>query len=248
MPKGDNLALPPRGLLAGASLFLDFDGTLVDLAERPDLVHVSPDLTPLLARLSAHLGGRVALVSGRGAQEVAGLIGDPGLTIAGSHGAEFRFGPGHMLAPTRPASLDEALAVITAFATRHPGLLVEDKPQGVALHYRRLPEAGQACQTLTADLADRLGLQLQPGKMVFELRPAGHDKGTAIRHLMGQPAMQGTRPIFIGDDRTDEAAFRVAAEMGGAGIVVGPVSATSALYHLPTVASVHVWLDNEVVS
>lgn len=241
-----SLAPPPHGLLNDASLFLDFDGTLVDLAERPDLVRVSPMLPDLLARLASRLDGRVALVSGRGAQEVAALIGAPDLTIAGSHGAEIRSGSGHVSAPPRPVVLDEALAAIDAFAARHPGLLVEDKPQGVALHYRRLPEAAQACQTLAADLAQRLGLHLQPGKMVVELRPAGHDKGTAVRQLMRQPAMTGTRPLFIGDDRTDEAAFRAVADMGGAGILVGPAQDTAAIHQLPDVASVHAWLDQEV--
>jgi trehalose 6-phosphate phosphatase len=127
-------------------------------------------LPDLLARLASRLNGRVALVSGRGAQEVAALIDVPGLTIAGSHGAEILSASGR-LAPPRPAVLDEALAAINAFAARHPRLLVEDKPQGVALHYRRLPGAAQTCQTLAADLARRLGLRVQPGKMVVELLP-----------------------------------------------------------------------------
>jgi trehalose 6-phosphate phosphatase len=160
----------PHGLLDGTSLFLDVDGTLVDLAERPDLVRISPLLPDLLARLASRLNGRVALVSGRGAQEVAALIDVPGLTIAGSHGAEILSASGRLW-PPRPAVLDEALAAINAFAARHPRLLVEDKPQGVALHYRRLPGAAQTCQTLAADLARRLGLRVQPGKMVVELLP-----------------------------------------------------------------------------
>lgn len=248
MLHGDAPGPPPPGLLVGASLFLDVDGTLVDLAERPDLVRVSPMLPDLLARLATRLDGRVALVSGRGAEEVAALIGDPGLTIAGSHGAEIRSGSGQISARPRPPVLDEALAVIDAFAACHPGLLVEDKPQGVALHYRRRPEAAQACQTLAADLARRLGLHRQPGKMVVELLPAGHDKGTAVRRLMEQPAMAGTRPVFIGDDHTDEAGFRAVAAMGGAGILVGSVRETTAIHRLPTVASVHAWLDKEVTA
>lgn len=246
LPAGPCLPFPPLDLLIGASLFLDVDGTLVELAERPDLVHVAPDLPERLTHLLARLDGRMALVSGRGAEEVAALIGVPGLTIAGSHGAEIRFGPDKMVVPPRPDALDEALITSKALRAQYPGLLVEDKPQGVALHYRGQPEAEQACHLLAGELAQRLALQVQPGKMVVELRPAGHDKGTAVRRLMEQPAMRGTRPVFIGDDRTDEAAFRAVADMGGAGILVGPAQETAAIYQLPDVASVHAWLDEEV--
>lgn len=234
---------PPKGLLTGASLFLDFDGTLVELAERPDGVAVAPGLAPLLGRWADRLEGRLALVSGRGLADLDGLIGDLPFPVAGSHGAEIRLGD-RLLAPPRSAALDEALAALSAFAADHPGVLVEDKPLGVALHYRMAPEAAQACHALAGDLAMRLDLHLQTGKMMVELRPAGADKGTAVRRLMQE--MPGTRPVFIGDDDTDEPAFRVAAELGGAGILVGPPRDTAAHYRLSGVAAVHAWLAGEV--
>ncbi|WP_206241782.1 trehalose-phosphatase [Novosphingobium terrae] len=245
-----DLQPPPPQLLENASLFLDFDGTLVDLAERPDAVHVSARLHDLLDTLARRLDGRLAIVSGRGASDVAEQLGQPSCLIVGSHGAEFRDASGRIAAPPRSAALEEAVLAVQAFARDYQGeggqqgLLVEDKPQGVALHYRMAPELQDAADGFATDLARRLGLYLQTGKMMVELRMGGADKGIALNRLMGQTAMRGTKPVFLGDDDTDETAFRAARALGGAGILVGPMRQTAALWRLPDVAAVHHWLED----
>lgn len=236
------LAPPPLGLVDGASLFLDFDGTLVDIAPRPDAVSVDASLRELMTRLVSRLDGRVAIISGRGAAEIDALFGGVDFPIGGSHGAELRGVEGAQM-PERPAALDDVAARFSGLAATIPGVLVETKPLGVGLHYRGVPEAEAACRALAQQLAADTGLTLQEGKMVFELRAAG-DKGGAIAALMAAPPFAGSRPIFVGDDLTDEPGFAVAARLGGAGVLVGPVRATEAAYRLPDVAATRRWLDS----
>jgi trehalose 6-phosphate phosphatase len=233
---------PPPDLLAHASLLLDFDGTLVDLAPTPDAVVVDERLRALLARAAATLDGRVAIISGRSIAQIEGFLGDA-LAVSGSHGLEVRFADGRVRTPERPPALDEALRQFHAFAAQWPGTLVEDKPFGAALHWRRAPSAAVQGEALAAALADETGLHLQPGKMMAELRLGGADKGEALRAFMAEGPMAGTRPVFLGDDVTDEPAMAAAAALGGAGVLVGPERATSARYRLPDVAAVLDWLD-----
>lgn len=237
------LAAPPLALLSGASLFLDFDGTLVEIAETPDAVIVEERLRRLLLRLLARLDGRMAIVSGRNASEVRRLIGPMEITVAGSHGVELHMADGRILSPPRPSALDSAIVELQSFASCRPGLLVEIKPFGCALHYRQCPEAELICREITGMLAERHGLQLQTGKMVIELRAAEGDKGSAVRQLIMEPFMLGTRPIFIGDDDTDERAFVAAKDLGGAGIFVGAPRPSEALYGLPSVPDTLDWLE-----
>src|SRR6218665_1451905 len=109
------------------------------------------------------------------------------------------------------------------FAQHHPGVLIEEKSFGVALHYPLAPEAGTAARSPAGQLGTVLDLQVQPCKMVFELRPQGADKGAVVLSLMRRPSMAGTRLLFLGDDMTDEAGFAVVRELGGAGILVGTI-------------------------
>lgn len=233
---------PPVGLLTGASLFLDFDGTLVEIAARPDAIVVDPRLPVLLARLAAAFAGRVAIVSGRSVAELAHWLGSLDLALAGSHGVEIRWPDGRTEgpAPIDPAPL---LAATDDVRARFPGVVVEAKPFGIALHYRNAPDAGDACRTLATALAAAHGLVVQPGKMVFELRQPGVDKGNAVRRLLSHPAMAGSKPVFVGDDLTDEAGFAAAAAFGGAGVLVGPDRPTAARYRLDTVAATLGWLS-----
>ena len=235
------LAPPLTDLARDASLFLDFDGTLVDIAPRPDAVAVDARLRGLIAALADRLDGRVAIVSGRGAEEIEALFGGVGCPIGGSHGAELR-GIDNAVAPERPAALDEVAARFRGFAETLPGVLVEVKPLGVGLHYRGVPDAEAACRALAEDLAASTGLTLQRGKMVFELRAPG-DKGRAIAALMASPPFAGTRPVFLGDDLTDEPGFATVARLGGAGVLVGPARATEAAYRLPDVDAALRWLE-----
>jgi trehalose 6-phosphate phosphatase len=232
-------------LLRGASLFLDFDGTLVEIAERPDAVQVSARLSQVMWRLFDRLEGRVAVITGRPADEVHALLAGP-VAIVGSHGLEYRGDLAHLGSPARPATLSEALAAMRELAEIRPGLLVEDKPFGVALHFRQAPEAEEECLALASELAARLSLRLQPGKMMIEVRAPGGDKGTAIHTLMREPPMANGTPVFMGDDLTDEPGFVAAAELGGSGVLVGTERPTAALHRLDGVSASLDWLEAAV--
>jgi trehalose 6-phosphate phosphatase len=235
-------APPPLGL-AGTALFLDFDGTLVELAEAPDLIHVPVALPGLLARLAERLGGRLAIVSGRAMADLERHLGRSGLAVSGSHGLELRLPDGRGLAGPDPAGLAGVRQEIARFADAIPGLLVEEKPASIAVHYRRAPEQAARVAAFLAALAERAGLAVQRGKMVVELRPHGADKGDALRRIMAEPPFAGARPLFVGDDLTDEDAFAAAAALGGAGVLVGAPRETAARWRLPDVAAVAAWLE-----
>lgn len=237
---------PPADLLDGASLFLDFDGTLVDIVERPDAVAVDAPLAMLMEELAERLQGRLAIISGRPRAEIDALFGHCAFAVGGSHGLELRWPDGRATSPEPPSNLPRLTGRLREAASRYPGTLVEDKPFGVALHYRGAPQHEGACRHLAQALAEESGLALQPGKMVFELRMRGADKGAALAALLDAPPMRGTRPIFMGDDLTDEPAFRAAAERGGAGILVGEARPSAARYRLANVAAVRSWLEAAV--
>ncbi|WP_448501459.1 trehalose-phosphatase [Sphingomonas sp.] len=236
------LAEPPRDLLDDASLFLDFDGTLVELENRPDLVRADDALIALMRRLNDALAGRLAVVTGRASTHIAELFGDVTFAIGGSHGVEFRWPDGRVAAPDTPSSLDEIVAEMRAFASDRPDVVVETKPFGAGLHYRMAPQHEADAHALAEALAQAHGLHLQPGKMMIELRAAEGNKGSAIARLMEAPPFTGTRPIFLGDDVTDEDGFAAVAAMGGAGVLVGAERETAAAYRLPSVSDVRRWL------
>jgi len=237
------LSPPPVALLRGASLFLDFDGTLVELAERPDAVVVDAGLRDLLGGLGALYRGRLAIVSGRSIAQLDALLGPiaNSFALTGSHGSEHRRN-GRSVAPARPPALEAVAAALQGFADEHPGTLVEIKSFGVALHYRLTPDVAAAAAALAGRLGKAHGLAVQPGKMMVELRVAGGDKGSAVRALMAQPPMAGTIPLVLGDDVTDEPAFAAADALGGAGILIGTARETAARYALPDVAAARAWL------
>lgn len=236
---------PPPALsrLAPLALFLDFDGTLVELADAPGAIAVPKGLKPLLDRLAERLDGRLAIVSGRAVDDLQGHLGGCAAAIAGSHGAELLYADGRRIPVSAPPGLAGAREEIRRFAAGSAGLLVEDKPAGIALHYRLAPERGRSVEDFIEDLAGRSGLALQRGKMVAELRPVGADKGAALRRLMAEPPFAGARPVFVGDDLTDEHAFEAAAALGGEGVLVGPPRATAARWRLDDVAAVTAWLE-----
>ena len=239
------LAPPPPGLLDGASLFLDFDGTLVALAPRPDAVVVAPELRTLLHRVGAALGGRVAIVSGRSVEQVDAFLGDAiaDWAVVGSHGAEIRERGGAVTRPDRPHALDAAERAFRDRFGDTDGVVIEVKSLGVAIHYRLAPAVEDEARALVERFAGEEGLAVQHGKMMAELRMPGHDKGTAIRSLATRAPFAETRPVFAGDDLTDEAGFAAVAELGGAGVLVGPDRETAARYRLDDVAAVLRWLE-----
>lgn len=238
------LAYPPTNLLSGASLFLDFDGTLVDLIDRPDEVTADAELRALLLDLHTHLDGRLAIVSGRSLAQLDLMLGSLAqtLSLSGSHGSEHRW-RGIDAQPRRPVTLDTAGARLRRFAERHDGMLVEEKSFGIALHFRGCPDRAEDALRIAFEIATELDLRLQAGKMVVELRIPGGGKDIAVRRLMGRPPMSDSRPVFIGDDLTDEPAFEMVGKLGGAGILVGPARHdTRAQYRLEDATAVRAWL------
>lgn len=239
-----NLPPPPRDLLDRASLFLDFDGTLVEIAARHDAVRVESRLHQLMLRLDDCLDGRVAIVSGRSTAEVRALFGHAAFAIGGSHGLEMHWRDGRVSRGVSPRPPKIPPERVSDLKQRHPGVLIEHKPYGLALHYRLAPEAKAECAHLALELAESFGLVVQPGKMVIELKPGGADKGSAVEAFMKEaPMAQGT-PIFVGDDETDEAGFAMAAQLGGAGVLVGPARVTAAAFRIDSVEHTLQWLES----
>lgn len=239
----DELKAPPADLLDGAALFLDFDGTLVELAETPDSVRVASHLPGLLRRLSARLDGRIAIISGRAIDDLEQHLDCTGVAVSGSHGLELRLADGTRLPLAATADLGAIRAEALAFADGEAGLLIEEKPAGIAIHYRQAAEAAERVERFMSALAEKAGLAVQHGKMVVELRPHGADKGDALRALMREPGFMAARPVFVGDDLTDEHAFGAASELGGGGVLVGPARATVATWRLDDVDAVAAWLE-----
>lgn len=212
----------------GTAVFLDFDGTLVDLAPTPGGVRLEPGVVEALALLAERHGGALALVSGRPIAQIDAMLAPLVLPVAGVHGVERRGADGVLhVAPTPDVS--PVLARAQALAALHPGLLVEQKRGAVALHYRLAPELEPLClQEMTAAVQACPGILLLHGKMVLEAKPAASDKGGAIAAFMAESPFAGRRPVFAGDDTTDEAGFAFIQQAGGQGVKVGsgPSAAT----------------------
>lgn len=238
------LPTPPRlGEGAGWSLFLDFDGTLVEIAERPQDVVVAPGLPAALTALSRRLDGRLAIVSGRSLAALDQHLGPLPVAMAGSHGGEFRPANGQVQALAEPLPR-AACEAMDAFAQDHGGLVFESKPFSVAVHYRNQPQVAEALVARAAEVGREFGLKIKHGKMVVEMSMPGSDKGNAVDHFMALAPFAGTRPLFAGDDVTDEDAFRAVSRFDGGGILVGPPRETRALWRLDTVAALHSWLED----
>ncbi len=242
-PETNDLDPPPFPDLTTASLFFDFDGTLVDLAPTPDGVVVDQALGDRLARLSAATAGRVAIVTGRSIAQIDTLMGvhAAGLAIAGSHGAERRTASDGHVTPPRSAALEAATADLRRFADAE-GFLFEAKSLGVTIHYRQCPEREDLAVAGAERIAAAHGLHANRGKMMIEVRLPG-DKGRAITALMADVKLIGTTPWFFGDDLTDEDGFAAALALGGAGVLIDPPRPTAAAYRLDDVAALREWID-----
>lgn len=239
---GGRLA-PSVDLIRNASLFLDFDGTLVEIAARPDAVIVTDRVRAILTSLEAALPGRVAIVTGRPLAQVAGLLDVPALALSGSHGAEMLWPDGLRVDIAPPAWLAPTVSRIADFSEGRTGVLVEEKPFGVAIHYREAPDEERACLRFAESLAFSDDIEMLHGKMVVELRMPGADKGAAISAFMKHAPMAGTIPLVFGDDVTDEAAFAMARTLGGHGVLVGDERPSAARYRLPSVTDTLDWLE-----
>lgn len=232
---------------ANWALFLDFDGTLVEIAERPDAVVVDPGLPDLLRRVSERLSGALAVVSGRPIAEIDRFLDSAVVPVAGLHGVERREFEGDIRIGHVPQDLiADARLKLSAYADEQDGVLLEDKGVGLVLHYRLAPEKQAECEALTAAIAaDSDGrLVVQPGKMVSELKAKGHHKGHAVEAFLSCPPFRGRTPVFVGDDVTDEAAFEVVNARDGISIRVGSQAGTIARYVAGGPGDIRKWLGH----
>ncbi len=221
-----------------ASLFLDFDGTLVELAERPEQVQLAPAVLATLASLQQLLGGRLALVSGRPIAQLDAMLSPLLLPLAGVHGLERRGFDG-VLHRIAPPDLTAVRTAAHALAALHPGLWVEEKFGALALHYRQAPALGPLCDAAMAEAVRQSpGTVLLQGKMVAEIKPAGIDKGSAVCAFLAEVPFAGHAAVFAGDDVTDEAGFAMVQALGGIGIKVGP-GPTVAQLRIASPAALH---------
>lgn len=232
-------ARPPM-LKPDNALFLDFDGTLVAFAQQPDGVTVDAGMPALLADLCARLGGALALVTGRTLAQLDALLGPPRYAAAGLHGYEWRLATGRLHQSGKPAGVGRILSGLRERLGSDARLFIEDKGASVALHYRRAPGRAEACIAAMRELAGP-EFEILQGHCVVEARPRGIHKGIALKTLSAHPPFAGRRPVFVGDDVTDEDGFRVALALGGHGVKVGPEPSV-ARYRLSSVKAVHDWL------
>jgi trehalose 6-phosphate phosphatase len=214
------MTLPVSG---NSALFLDIDGTLLDLARTPDSVVVPDELRATLTRLHRQLGGALAFVSGRSLSGIDGLFSPLRTAAIGCHGAEVRGADGALKALAQPVS-GSVRSLFAGLAQAHPGVLLEDKVYALALHYRLAPEAKPALTEVLSengDLLKREGITLVEGKAVIDARPTGIDKGVGLSNLIGQKPFAGRPVLFGGDDTTDLDVFRILPGIGGHGFSVG---------------------------
>jgi trehalose 6-phosphate phosphatase len=231
---------PPR-LTPDAALFLDFDGTLVALADTPEAIEVPPALVALLGDLHHLLGGALAVVSGRQIDSIDRYLAPLRLPAAGEHGVQRRDATGHMLEQRAPDLVD-ILETANELARVHEGLLVERKHAAIALHYRLAPQLEAVCRdAMTRAIDGQPQFELLHGKFVFEVKPAGVNKGVAIDAFLREAPFEGRIPVFAGDDTTDETGFAIVQPRGGVAIKVGS-GPSLALHRLDSPRAVFEWL------
>lgn len=237
--------VPPPPLTPDVALFLDFDGTLVEIAASPNAVKVAPGLQDLMAQVAWHLNGAVAVITGRPIDAIDRHLKGAVRAVAGIHGAERRTALGHVIhTHISVALLNPAREALSGFCRKNPGVLAEDKGISIALHFRSVPALGPECRRLVDECAAASHGQLErlDGNMVVELKPAAVKKSAAMSAYMNEPPFAGRRPVFVGDDLTDESAFVAVSQTNGYGVIVGARTPTAATSRLPSVAALHTWL------
>lgn len=203
------------------ALFLDFDGTLVELAEHPSAIVIPDGLVQTLARMHTLLEGAVAVISGRPIAQIDHFLAPLVLGVAGVHGAERRRADGSLACLQTPP-LGRAQEAAVALGRAHDALVVEAKRGSVALHYRQAPDLEAVCVAAMQDAVEHSpGLTLLHGKMVVEATGCEASKGRAIEAFLAERPFTGRKPVFIGDDVTDEAGFAAVQRLGGLGVKVG---------------------------
>ena len=224
------------------ALFLDFDGTLVEMADQPHLVEVAPAVLHDIGQIVA-AGGALAIITGRDIADIDAFLDPLVLPVAGVHGLVRRRADGsvHRSASSEGA-IDHINDKVAAFANRHPSLLVERKQGSVALHYRLRPELEQACSDAVNAAASGVnGIRVLRGKMVIEAKAGEANKGMAVAAFLEEPPFAGKTAVFVGDDVTDEDAFAEVNRLHGVSVKVG-TEHTAARYRVADVAALHQWL------
>ncbi|MAA97822.1 MAG: trehalose-phosphatase [Stappia sp.] len=229
------------------ALFLDFDGTLVEIAPTPTSIDIAPSLAGHLKRLERRLAGALALVSGRSIRELDDFLDPLDLPAAGLHGLETRFRAGE---PAEPAPVGPEIAMLkealSGSGLLSRGVTLEDKGAALAVHYRIAPDCEEAVMEVMRQVLEGLpDLHLVRGKMVVEAKPAYRDKGWAVSRFMEMDPFRGRTPVFVGDDVTDEDGIRMAQALGGFGIKIGD-GHSEARFRLAGVKEVHAWLEETV--
>ena len=237
------LPAPKPLRLKELALFLDLDGTLAPIAARPQDVRPDPRRTSLVERLRHALHGRLAVISGRTLADVDRILEGRVKAVAAVHGLILRDADGTVTAAPPHPALPAVVRRCREFASRDSGLLVEEKGLSVALHYRLARPHAQAARQLAAELAAETGLFLQHGDMVEELRTPGPTKGDSVEAFLTRPPFAGARPVFVGDDITDEHGFEAVQALGGDGVLVGPGRPTAARYRIVGVEEALAWLE-----
>src|ERR1700736_2255361 len=218
----------PRSLvphLNESAILLDIDGTLLDLAPTPREVWVPPGLSKTLNRLLMRTSGALALVSGRSLNDIDLIFAPEQFPAVGGHGAEMRVSTDReAVAPHAPPMDKELKRRLAAIAKLSPGILLEDKGYSLALHYRLAPHAEKAIYAavslIRADLPNA-PIEVMPGKCVCEIKPSGFSKASGVIELMSHQPFKGRRPVFVGDDVTDESVFAIMPDFGGLAFSVG---------------------------
>jgi trehalose 6-phosphate phosphatase len=228
------------------ALLLDVDGTLLDIAPTPREVFVPHSLREALAWLWDRTDGAVAFVSGRPIGELDLLFTPLQLPAVGGHGAEIRAIAGAAPEAPRIPQLDSTLKrKLAAIAEEGPGIIVEDKGYSLALHYRLAPEKENTVRAAAAAICASLAeqpIELLPGKLMIEIKQAGFSKSSGVRELMSCRPFSGRRPIFIGDDVTDESVFAIMPDYQGVAVSVGR-KLPNVEYHFDAPADVRQWLE-----
>jgi len=235
-------ALPPPSL--EWCLFLDVDGTLIELTDAPLETFADSELKTLLSQVAERLGGAVALVSGRSIHYLDGLFAPLRLPSAGLHGVERRKASGALHgASFVDTQLSQARAAVHALVAAHPGTSMEDKGRTIAVHFRMAPQAEANIRQSLFAIAEPLGsnYHIQEGSMVLEIKPRGFSKATAIKAFMKEPPFSGRKPVFIGDDLTDQDGFRLVEDQGGISIAVG--ERVRGQFRLESASAVRTWLQ-----
>lgn len=226
------------------ALFIDFDGTLTEIGQKPDSIHLPQSVRTDLESLATKLNGAIAILSGRGIRDLVCRV-PASLWRAGCHGLEI-LAPHQTPPSTTLSTLSEPIiTLLRNVAKAYSGVHMELKGSVIALHFREAPQAEDACISAAHQAAEVVkGFVCQRGKMVVEVKPSNANKGAALRAFLEHPPFTGRRPVMLGDDAADEDAITAAQALGGIGVKIGP-EITSAQIRATNSVAVCAWLARE---